>query len=59
MTGKEIWVLLATKLYIDLCGDINDENYVSNQLKLLDKDLKSKGIFPMKIEEITNKIKGK
>ena len=50
---------LTTKLYIDLCGDINDENYLSNQLKLLEKDLKSKGIFPKKIQENTNEIKGK
>ena len=50
---------LATRLYVDLCGDVDDETYLSNQLKLLDKDLKSKGIFPKKIEEITNEIKGK
>eukprot|EP00111_Clytia_hemisphaerica_P018162 TCONS_00053722-protein len=33
---------LAPNLYIDISGDINDEEYLSKQLKLLEKDLKSK-----------------
>uniref|UniRef100_A0A7M5XIQ0 TIR domain-containing protein n=1 Tax=Clytia hemisphaerica TaxID=252671 RepID=A0A7M5XIQ0_9CNID len=48
---------LATKLYIDLSGDINDEKYLTNQLKLLEKDLTSKRIFPNKLEETTNELK--
>ena len=50
---------LATKLYIDMSGDINDEKYLSNQLKVLENDFKSKKIFPKNIEEINNEIKGK
>uniref|UniRef100_A0A7M5WX73 TIR domain-containing protein n=1 Tax=Clytia hemisphaerica TaxID=252671 RepID=A0A7M5WX73_9CNID len=48
---------LATQLYIDLSGDINDEKYLTNQLKLLKKDLTSKGIFPNKLEETANELK--
>ena len=52
---------LATKLFIDMSGDIDDKTYLQNKLKLLEKDLASKGIFPkqnLEIEELTNKIQG-
>ena len=37
---------LGTKIFIDLTGDISDGVYLANQLKLLEKDLNSKGIYP-------------
>uniref|UniRef100_A0A7M5V3G2 TIR domain-containing protein n=1 Tax=Clytia hemisphaerica TaxID=252671 RepID=A0A7M5V3G2_9CNID len=52
-----VGLTLGTKLYIDLSGDINDEKYLTNQLKSLEKDLTSRGIFPNKLEETTNELK--
>uniref|UniRef100_A0A7M5UXE9 TIR domain-containing protein n=1 Tax=Clytia hemisphaerica TaxID=252671 RepID=A0A7M5UXE9_9CNID len=52
---------LAPRLYIDLSGDINDDGYLSNQIKLLKKDLESKGIFPnqsLEVESMTNDSEG-
>ena len=37
---------LCRELYVDMSGDLEDNLYLSKQIKLLKKELKSKGIHP-------------
>ena len=42
-----VGINIGGEKYIDMSGDIEDETYLSQQMELLLKELKSKGIQPM------------
>ena len=42
-----VGINIGGEVYIDMSGDIENENYLSQQMKLLLKELKFKGIQPM------------